>query len=70
MNPPEIVETPQLRHLAAAATWGGLLLETAVALAMFLPAWRRGLVGHVLLLTFCLVTYALRPWLVSAGCCW
>jgi len=60
-NPPEIVETPQLRHLAAAATWGGLLLEAAVALAMFLPPWRRGLLRHVLLLTFCLVTYALAP---------
>ena len=61
LNPPEIVETPQLRHLAAVATWGGLLLETAVAVAMFLPAWRRGLFRHVLLLTFCLVTYALAP---------
>ncbi|HEX2453607.1 MAG TPA: hypothetical protein VHI99_07885 [Vicinamibacterales bacterium] len=61
LTPPEIVETPQLRRLAAMATWGGLFLESAVALAMLLPSWRRDIIRHVLLLTFCLVTYALAP---------
>jgi len=61
LTPPEIVETPQLRRLAAMATWGGLLLESALAVALLLPPQRRAIVRHVLLLTFCLVTYALAP---------
>jgi len=58
-TPPPIVETPRLRALARASTWGILLLEAAVAVAMLAsaPAWIR----HALLLVFCLVTYAFAP---------
>jgi hypothetical protein len=58
-TPPPIVESPRLRALARVSTWGILLLEAAVAAAMLAtaPAWIR----HVLLLVFCLVTYAFAP---------
>ena len=38
LHPPEFVEPPRLRAFAAAATWGGLILETLVALSFLLPA--------------------------------
>ena len=58
-TPPPIVETPRLRAVARVSTWGILLLEAAVAVAMLAsaPAWIR----HALLLVFCLVTYAFAP---------
>jgi hypothetical protein len=48
--------------LAAASTWGVLALETAVALLMLIPAGRAvPVLRHLMLLTFCLVTYAFAP---------
>ncbi len=61
-NPPVVIEPPRLRALAIVSTWGVVLLEAGVAVLMLAPrrriaSWLR----HVLLLTFCLVTYAFAP---------
>ena len=62
LTPPAVVEPPRLRQLAALSTWGILVLETTVACLMLLPARRRvPILRHVMLLTFCLVTYAFAP---------
>ena len=62
LDPPPVVEPPRLRAFAAAATWGGLLLETLVALSFLLPAvGRLELARHATLLAFCTATYALAP---------
>jgi hypothetical protein len=62
LEPPAFVEPPRLRAFAAAATWGGLLLETLVALTFLLPlAGRVELARHAALLAFCVATYALAP---------
>jgi hypothetical protein len=72
LDGPVLVETPALRRIGLALTWGGLLLETAIALA-FLSRWPRALhdARHVLLITFACVTYAAAPvagfgWLLAA----
>ena len=41
LDPPPVAEPPRLRAFAAAATWGGLLLEALVAFAFLLPAGGR-----------------------------
>lgn len=72
LTPPPFVEPPRLRAFAAAATWGGLILEGLIALTSFMPS-RRGRmdnVRHGLLLVFCVTTYALAPvagfgWLIA-----
>jgi hypothetical protein len=61
-EPPTVTEPARLRALATVSTWGIVLLEACVALSMLLPlrrapAWLR----HVLLIVFCLVTYAFAP---------
>jgi hypothetical protein len=57
-----VVEPPRLRLLASVSTWGIVLLEALVALAMLGPPRKAVLVGrHVLLLAFCLITYAFAP---------
>jgi hypothetical protein len=61
LNPPAFVEPPRLRAFAAVATWGGLVLETLVAVLCLIPAERAGLARHAALLTFCATTYALAP---------
>ncbi len=72
LTPPNFVEPPQLRAFAAAATWGGVLLEAAVALLCLIPGERRvQLARHSALLVFCITTYALAPvagfgWLIAA----
>jgi hypothetical protein len=71
LDPLPFVEPPRLRVFAAAATWGGLLLEMLVALFFLLPtAARLELARHASLLAFCVATYALAPvagfgWLLS-----
>ncbi len=71
LTPPPLVEPTRLRVFAAAATWGGLILEGLIALTCFIPAKRRlDLARHGLLLTFCITTYALAPvagfgWLIA-----
>jgi len=62
LTPPPFVEPPRLRVFAAAATWGGLILEALIALTCLVPArGRLDLAGHGLLLVFCVSTYALAP---------
>ena len=62
LDPPPFIEPPRLRTFAATATWGGLLLETLVALAFLLPVrGRLELSRHAALLAFCVATYALAP---------
>ncbi|HVH57823.1 MAG TPA: hypothetical protein VM791_16280 [Vicinamibacterales bacterium] len=71
LDPLPFVEPPRLRVFAAAATWGGLLIETLVAVFFLLPtAPRLELARHASLLAFCVATYALAPvagfgWLLS-----
>jgi hypothetical protein len=62
LSPPPFVEPPRLRAFAAAATWGGLVLEALVALLNLLPAGKRiQAARHAALLAFCTTTYALAP---------
>ena len=72
IEPPAIVETPQLRGLASVSTFGILFLESAVSIVMLLPTGLPTLaLRHLLLLSFCAVTYAFAPvagfgWLLLA----
>lgn len=82
LTPPPFVEPPRLRVFAAVATWGGLLLEAAIAVLSLIPleglsrrslatAGRLQVARHASLLAFCVTTYALAPvagfgWLLSA----
>ena len=51
LTPPAFVEPPRLRAFAAAATWGGLLLEASIALFCLIPAGgRMQLARHAALL--------------------
>ena len=63
LDPPQFHAPPQFRRLVQAATWGGLALETAVAVLWLAPVRRRALVigRHAALLLFCLATYAFAP---------
>jgi len=71
LTPPPFVEPPRLRAFASTATWGGLFLEGMIALTCLIPARERlDIARHVLLLTFCVTTYALAPvagfgWLIA-----
>jgi hypothetical protein len=57
-----VIEPPRLRLLATISTWGILALETCVALVMLWPLTTRlVLLRHIVLLAFCLVTYAFAP---------
>lgn len=71
-DPPEVVEPQAFRRFAAALTWGGLIVEAALALLFLAPsvAWVPR-ARHVLLLAFCGLTYAVAPvagfgWLLIA----
>ena len=71
LDPPAFVEPPRLRVFAAVATWGGLMLESLVALLCLIPAEGRIQVArHAAILAFCVTTYALAPvagfgWLIA-----
>ena len=71
LDPPSFVEPPRLQVFAAVATWGGLLLESLVALLCLVPAEGRMQVArHAAILVFCATTYALAPvagfgWLIA-----
>ena len=71
LTPPPFIEPPRLRAFASTATWGGLILEGMIALTCLIPArGRLDIARHVLLLTFCVTTYALAPvagfgWLIA-----
>lgn len=61
-EPPTVLEPPRLRALAMVSTWGIMLLEAAVATMMLVPARLDPFQArHILLLGFCLVTYAFAP---------
>ena len=72
LEPPSVEEPARLRLLATAATWGIVALESAVALALLLPASTvRSAVRHLVLLLFCGTTYLFAPvagfgWLLLA----
>jgi hypothetical protein len=62
LDGPVLVEPPRFRQVAAALTWGGLALEALVALAFLLPVSARWpSLRHILLLAFCVATYAFAP---------
>jgi hypothetical protein len=62
LDGPVLVEPPRFRQVAAAFTWGGVALEALVAVAFLLPVARRWpSLRHILLLTFCVATYAFAP---------
>lgn len=71
LEPPAFEEPPRLRVFAWVATWGGLLLESAIAILCLIPEGSRlQLVRHASLLAFCATTYALAPvagfgWLIA-----
>lgn len=58
---PYIAEPLGVRALARVLTWGGLALEAALAVVMWIPATRVRRLRHVLLLAFCGLTYAIAP---------
>jgi hypothetical protein len=61
-EPAVVVEPPRLRALAVVSTWGIVLLEGLVAAIMLVPSrYVRSTYRHVLLLLFCVVTYAFAP---------
>jgi hypothetical protein len=63
-EPATVIEPPRLRALAIASTWGILVLEASVAVMMLVTATagrRLVLLRHLLLLGFCVVTYAFAP---------
>jgi hypothetical protein len=62
LEPPPVVESPRFGAFATVSTWGVLLLEGAVAVAMLLPSQRGITVArHAALLLFCVVSYAFAP---------
>jgi hypothetical protein len=64
IEPPSLIEPARLRALATVSTWGILVLESVVAMAMLAPlpaaAWATTL-RHGSVLAFCVVTYAVAP---------
>jgi len=61
LNPPAIVEPARLRLFAMASTWGVLMLETLVAGLMLARTRLPDVLRHLVLLSFCAVTYAFAP---------
>lgn len=67
-----LVEPAALGRLAQLLTWGGLLLEAAIAVALLAPLGpRHRWIRHALLILFCVVIYPIAPvagfgWLLLA----
>jgi hypothetical protein len=62
LEPSKLIEPPAFQNLVKAATWGSLFLEGAIALVFLIPLKGRLLIlRHLLLLSFCIVTYAFAP---------
>ena len=63
LDPPTLHATPRFWWMVRAATWGGLLLESCVALLWLAPIRRPALLllRHGVVLAFCLATYAFAP---------
>jgi hypothetical protein len=72
LDGPALVEPPAFRRLAAMFTWGGLAAESLIAISFLLSlAGWTSITPHLLLLTFCGLTYAFAPvagfgWLLLA----
>jgi hypothetical protein len=70
VDPPHLVEPPALQRLAYIFTWSALLTEALIAVALFAPLPDRfKYIRHLLILAFCILTYAFAPvagfgWLV------
>jgi hypothetical protein len=62
LDPPKLVEPPAFRTLVLVSTWGTLGIEAALAILFLLEA-RDSLAAarHILLLLFCVATYAFAP---------
>lgn len=66
------IESPALGRLAQGLTWGGLLLEAAIAVAFVAPLGPdRRWIRHALLILFCVAIYPVAPvagfgWLLLA----
>ena len=63
LEPPQFHASPRFLQLVQVATWGGLVLETVVAVLWLAPVRRRALVTgrHAAVLLFCLAVYAFAP---------
>jgi hypothetical protein len=70
LDPPELVEPMALTRLARVFTWSALFMETALAIVLLIPLQDRfKYLRHLLILGFCVTTYAFAPvagfgWLV------
>ena len=71
LTPPAFVEPPRLRAFASVATWGGLALESAVAVLFLIPAAGRvrlracGPAGASAPTTYALAPVAGFGWLIA-----
>ncbi len=63
LHPPQLHATPRFQRLVQATTWGGLALESVVAILWLAPIRGRALLlaRHGAILLFCLATYAVAP---------
>jgi hypothetical protein len=63
LHPPQLHATPRFHRLVQATTWGGLALESVVAILWLAPIRGRALLlaRHGAILLFCLATYAVAP---------
>ena len=63
LHPPQLHATPRFQRLVQATTWGGLALESVVAMLWLAPIRGRALLlaRHGAILLFCLATYAVAP---------
>ncbi|HEY1304040.1 MAG TPA: hypothetical protein VGF24_10855 [Vicinamibacterales bacterium] len=62
LHPPALEEPRAFRQLVLVSTWGMLVVESLIAATFLLPLGRRlSFVRHPLLLSFCVVTYAIAP---------
>ncbi|HWO00609.1 MAG TPA: hypothetical protein VNS63_15225, partial [Blastocatellia bacterium] len=62
LDGPELFEPPAFKLLTRVSTWGLLVLEALIAFACLLSLPRRAVAWrHILLLLFCIVTYAFAP---------
>jgi hypothetical protein len=62
LDSPPLAEPPAFRLLTTVSTWGGIVLEALIACACLAPLSGHAVkVRHILLLSFCVVTYAFAP---------
>lgn len=71
IDQPVLHEPPAFSFLVAVSTWATVIVEALCAIFFLFPLGARSAARHILLLLFCLVTYALAPvagfgWLLLA----